>query len=241
MKHFQAALQFLTSLPIGKSHQFEAHQMIRYFPLVGLLIGALTAIFDILFRWLWPVPIAGFLDLTLLILLTGALHLDGLSDTADGIFSHRTKDKILDIMKDSRVGVMGVVSLVVVLGIKWCGLSSIEAQRSLLIFLIPGYARATSLIGFASLPYGRPEGGLGEPFFQQPISLTSFWWPFLILIIPSVFLGWKGLLLNLFFVIIVALSLIFIKKRLGCLTGDILGAMIELTEAVLFLTMSLSI
>lgn len=214
--------------------------MISHFPLVGLLIGTLTALFDTVFRCFWSSGIVSFLDLSLLILLTGALHLDGLSDTADGIFSHRAKDKILDIMKDSRVGVMGVVSLIVILGIKWCGLASLETQRTLLIILIPAYSRASSLIGFSSLPYGRPEGGLGKPFFQEPIPLKRFW-PFVLLIIFSVFLGWRGLFLNLFFGIIIILFLIFIKKRLGYLTGDILGAMIEVTEALLFLTMTLPI
>jgi adenosylcobinamide-GDP ribazoletransferase len=145
---------------------------------------------------------------------------------------------MLSIMKDSHVGVMGVVCLVCILGIKWCGISSIESQRTLILILIPAYARATSLIGFASLPYGRPEGGLGQPFFQESKPVTSFW-AFAVLIPISLFLGWKALVLNILFVFLVFSFLFFIHKRLGCLTGDIFGAMIETTEALLFLGMSL--
>ena len=106
MKPFIAAIQFLTILPLGARGTYAPRAMIPWFPAVGLLLGLLLALFDMLVSHLWAPPAAAALDVVLLMVLTGALHLDGLGDTADGLYGHRPAARALEIMKDSRIGTM---------------------------------------------------------------------------------------------------------------------------------------
>lgn len=141
MKKLIAALQFLTILPLGKSFDFQPVSMISFFPIAGLITGILLAIADRLFLLLWSPNVAALLDVVMLVFITGALHIDGLGDAADGLLGHRPREKALAIMKDSRIGVMGLVCILCGLSIKWAGIAGIEAQRSLLLIIIPAYAR----------------------------------------------------------------------------------------------------
>lgn len=237
MKKLISAIQFLTILPAGKPKIFDAKGMIPFFPLVGIILGLMVAIFDRLALMLWPEQVVAVLEVIFLVVLTGAFHLDGLGDTADGLFGHRPKEKALAIMKDSRIGVMGLVAIVCVLAIKWGGVMGLDAHRSLLIIIIPAYARGGILFGIKFLKYGRPEG-TGHAFFGETLKLSTFW-GLLIPLCISIFLGWTGLWLNFVFVIITAAILLYYKRRIGCITGDMLGAMTETLEAVLFLMVSI--
>jgi len=210
--------------------------MVSYFPVVGIILGAMLSAVDYMALYLWSSPVAAVVDVLFLALVTGAFHLDGLGDTADGMFSHRGRERALEIMKDSRVGVMGLTSILCGLAIKWGGISGLQAHRGLLLILVPAYARGGMLFGMRFLPYGRGEG-TGHAFFDEPLKLTDFWG----LIIPvalSVFLGWTGLWLNLWFLILTTAIIRYYKKQMGCITGDMLGAMTEVTESLLFLIVS---
>ena len=88
MKGLISAIQFLTIIPIGRHHVFDPKGMIPFFPVVGLVLGSLLSIFDYAVSGLWPAPVVAILDVGLLILLTGALHVDGLGDTADGLYGN---------------------------------------------------------------------------------------------------------------------------------------------------------
>ncbi len=238
MSRVLGALRFMTALPLGRGSgkAFDAAGLGPYFPLVGIVLGVLLALADGVFLGLWSPPVAAWLDVVLLILLTGALHLDGLGDAADGLFSHRSRDEILDIMKDTRVGVMGLVTVVAVLGIKWGGILGLEQGRWLALILIPGYSRSGLLLAMRYLPYGRPEG-LGSDFCRMPPGWRSFWGLGL-LVACSLFLGWGALVLNLAFAGLTSLILWFYSRRIGCITGDTLGALNEVLEAGLFLALA---
>ncbi len=188
MKNLFAAIRFITILPAGRSEHFEAVGMIPWFPVVGLLLGALLALFDLAASHLWPVAAVSILDVILLAILTGAFHLDGLGDTADGLFSHRPRERILEIMKDSRIGVMGVVAVVSVLAIKWAGISGLGANRSVLLILVPAYARCGMLFGMRALDYGRPQGGTGLAFFSRALRPRDFW-ALIPMVLLTLFLG----------------------------------------------------
>jgi adenosylcobinamide-GDP ribazoletransferase len=237
MRNLISALQFITILPLGKAESFDPPKLIPYFPLAGILLGLIVALFDWVAMRLWQPPVASLLDVILLAILTAAFHLDGLGDTADGLLGARPRDKALEIMKDSRIGTMGLVAILFTLALKWGGIANLNAHRGILLIIIPAYARAGILFGMRYLPYGRAQG-TGKPFFSEKIALTHFWG----LILPiglSVIIGPGAIWLNLAFVIIVGLILFFYKKRMGCITGDMLGAMVEITEAGLFLIISL--
>jgi len=239
MKKLFSAIQFLTILPAGKPKIFDAKGMIPFFPMVGIILGLMVAIFDRLALMLWPEQVVAVLDVVFLVVLTGSFHLDGLGDTADGLFGHRPKEEALAIMKDSRIGVMGLVAIVCALAIKWGGIAVLDAHRSLLLIIIPAYARGGILFGIKFLKYGRSEG-TGHAFFGETLKLSAFW-GLLIPLCISIFLGWKGLWLNFVFVIITALILLYYKRRIGCIAGDMLGAMTETLEAVLFLMVSIGV
>ena len=231
---FVAAIQFLTIIPCGHRPDFNARAALPFFPLCGLLIGAILVSIHALAAVWWPDTVVALLDVVALAVLTGALHLDGLADTADGLYGHRSPEQALAIMKDSRIGAMGTVSLVCCLAAKWAGIANFSGHAFPWLLLVPAYARTAVLFGIKSLPYGRPGGGTGHAFFQGPVTIKDFWGISLIIGI-SFFWGRILVGLNLGFAIIVFLLIWWYRKKVQCITGDMLGAMIEVTEAVLFL------
>ena len=235
MRHLRSAIQFLTILPIGKVDEFQPRSTAACFPLVGLILGCLLVLSDTLFARLWPHSIATLLDVILLVILTGAFHIDGLGDSADGLYGRWPKEKALDIMKDSRIGTMALVAIVCTLAVKWAGLNAIIESRSINLLIIPAYARSTSLFGFYFLPYGRPDGGTGHAFFNKSFRLKDFRYV-IIPVVLSLFTGWRSIWLNLVFGLTLAVILGYYRKKMAGVTGDMLGAMVEITEAILFLT-----
>lgn len=198
------------------------------------MIGSFVSIFDHVISKLWPDPVVALLDVVFLAIVTGALHLDGLGDTADGLYGNWPREKALAIMKDSRVGVMGLVAIVMGLSIKWGGILSLDAHRSLLLIIVPAYARGGMIFGVRFLEYGRPDGGTGHALFEETLRPSAF----LGLILPAgltYFLGWNGVWLIFLFAGLTAMILSFYKSRIGCITGDMLGAMAEILESLLFL------
>ncbi|MCP3952843.1 MAG: adenosylcobinamide-GDP ribazoletransferase [Desulfobacterales bacterium] len=236
-ENFIAALQFITILPAGKTPRYKPREMIAYFPLIGLLIGMLLALFDALVSLAWSPAAASVLDIILLAVLTGALHLDGLGDTADGLLGHRPRERALEIMKDSRIGAMGLVAVIGCLAMKWAGISGIAENRFLFLMLVPAWSRAGMLFGIKYLPYGRPEGGTGHALFNEPLKWIDFRL-LLPLMILTLITGRSGIGLLLTFFILTTVLIGYFGKRMGCITGDMLGCMTEVLEAGLFLAVS---
>ncbi|MCK5783999.1 MAG: adenosylcobinamide-GDP ribazoletransferase [Desulfobacterales bacterium] len=239
MKKLISAIQFLTIIPAGKSDYFDPEGTAQFFPVAGLGIGILLAIVDSIAIRLWSTPVAAVVDVVFLAAVTGALHLDGLGDAADGLYGHQTRERALEIMKDSRVGMMGVVVVICGLAVKWGGISGLTEDRFLLLVIVPAYARGAMLFGFTFLEYGRPDGGTGSEFFKKKPDPSSYIW-LVVPVVLSVFLGWKCIWFNLCFAGITAGILIYYRKKIGCITGDMLGAMVEVNEAMLFMLVSIN-
>lgn len=236
---FRSALLFITTLPAGKDIAYSPRGMIRFFPVVGLILGAGLILFDLIISSFWTSGVAAVLDVIFLVIVTGAFHLDGLGDTADGVFSHRSKQRALEIMKDSRTGMMGLIAVVCILAVKAAGIYSVKEGQSffqifILFLIIPAYSRAAMIFGIKFLNYGREKAGTGFDLFKEDIGIKDFCF-FLIPIIISLFLGYKALILNFVFFGTLCGVLGFYKKKLNCITGDMLGALNEIMEAVLFL------
>lgn len=223
MKGFLTALTFLTILKfeVKDSKPEEAGD---WFPVVGVLLGLPLIL-------LTKIPhIGALVSLVYLIVITGGLHIDGLSDTADGLFSHRSRERKLEIMKDSHIGVMGMITVLMVILSKNESLKLITATT---IFLIPSYGRLMALLIMKKLPYARGEG-TGGYFKEQKKSIYSNFIIFLPIFL-SIFSGFYNfILINLVFFILYIFILEFYKKIIGGWTGDMLGASIEITETVLF-------
>ncbi len=239
---FKSALGFITILPAGKNVAWSPLGMIKFFPVIGLILGSLLLFFDLVVSYFWPPLAAAVLDTVFLICLTGAFHLDGLGDAADGLFSHGPKKRVMEIMKDSRIGMMALVAVVCVLALKVVGIYSMkEAGVSGLLFLIiPAYARGSMLFGIRFLKYGRKDTGTGLDLFEEPLG----WRDFSFLLIPvavSFLMGFSGLWVVVVFALATTGILLFYKNKLNCITGDMLGAMTEMVEAILFLAAGITL
>jgi adenosylcobinamide-GDP ribazoletransferase len=234
LKGIFSAVQFLTIVPCPRRYSFDARSALPYFPLCGLAIGLTVVVVDAAAALIWPRPLTAMINVLTLAVISGALHLDGLADTADGLYGQRQLDQALSIMKDSRVGAMGLVAVIAVIGLKWGALAFIAASHSVWLLIVPAYARSAVLIGTRKLPYGRPSGGTGQAFFDPPLKLKDFWGLGL-LVLLSVFTGAGFVALNVGFVLIVYAMLWWYRQKVNCITGDMLGALIEVTETGLFI------
>jgi adenosylcobinamide-GDP ribazoletransferase len=236
MTNFLIALQFLTRIPIPEI-QFNEKQnfvkCVKYFPAVGLVIGIfLAGAYNLLGDFL-PNFVLAAVILLVNILITGGLHLDGFMDTVDGLMSARDKDRMLEIMKDSRVGAHSVWAVICLLFIKFAVIASISPPNALVsLLLMPMIARWQVLFSKSYWPYARDEG-LGKLFIAEGhyysfmgngmiISLIIFWLTGL--------LGLVAIMANLIFVWLFNNLLV---KKLDGLTGDTYGAVIELSEVVM--------
>jgi adenosylcobinamide-GDP ribazoletransferase len=231
----QSSIQFLTIIPCGRSQDFDPRATLVFFPVCGLLIGALLALVDILAGNFWNPSAIAVIGVVTLAVISGGLHLDGLADTADGLYGHRTAEQALAIMKDSRIGSIGMVVVVCCLAIKWAGLSGIDAHRPIWLLLVPAFARASVLFGIRLLPYGRPAGGTGRTFFEQPLRMRDFWGWALIIGLGALLSGWAVVWIGAGIAVSTVALLTYYKRKINCITGDMLGAMIEINEAFLFL------
>lgn len=233
-------LQFFTRIPIPFSVKFDEKQFagsIVLAPVVGLLIGLVLAGVFYLFN------LTGILHLAVLaaviseVIITGGLHLDGLADTFDGIFSNRPKDEILKIMKDSRIGTNGVLALILVLASKSVLLFSISREFILPCLIIMPVLSRMNIVWAAGLAlYARKEKGLAASIVNntgaREILISS-----IIAAVPAIALLKRAsapcILSAILFVL---LFTYYIKKRINGVTGDIIGAVIELSELVFLFT-----
>jgi len=234
VKDFLQAISFLTILPVGAGISPEGKDLARsmaFFPLVGLLIGLLLTLAYYLFSFLLPRPIVLWLTIGLLALLTRGLHLDGFADTMDGLSSGGTKEKILAVMRDSRIGAFGVIGLILLIGAKYLALDQISSASiyySLILMTVTGRNSMVSVC-YRS-PYARSGEGLAKPFTEnlgpREIALSSV----STFGIALLFMGIKGILVFLGVSIFSLAYRFFFIRKLGGVTGDILGATNELTE-----------
>ncbi len=133
------------------------------------MIGWLLALGFYLLSFLFPRPLALWLTIGLLVLLTGGLHLDGFSDTLDGLACRGTREKILEVMRDSRVGAFGVMGLILLIGAKYLALDQIAdpvIPYALILMTVMG--RNSMVFVCYRSPYARPDGWLGEAFYRKP-------------------------------------------------------------------------
>ncbi|MBK0058604.1 adenosylcobinamide-GDP ribazoletransferase [Pseudomonas sp. S44] len=242
MLPFWIALQFLSSLPVSLPGMPEPRQMGRsllFYPAVGLLFGLLLWAASALLQGV-AAPLQAALLLALWVLLSGALHLDGLADSADawlGGFGDR--ERTLQIMKDPRSGPIAVVTLVLVLLLKFCALwVLVERGAGAWLVLAPVVGRAAMLGLFLCTPYVR-AGGLGSALAEHLPRRAAGWVLLGSALACLVLGGW----LALWLLLVAALVFAFLRRqmcrRLGGTTGDTAGALLELLELGVVLGLAL--
>jgi adenosylcobinamide-GDP ribazoletransferase len=235
VKQFIAAIRFLTPLPVYGSWgaaEADLAGSVGFFPLVGLMIGALAAGLAWGMSIVAPPMVVAAVLVVFLLASSGALHMDGLSDSADGMLSSRPRERILEIMKDSHVGAMGVIAIICVLLVKFAALASVDPGRLWAVALvIPLAGRCSIVVQMALLQYVRPEG-LGKVFCRKR-PVVSACLAVVILTGACVCLfGLKGLLVAGCGLIATLLLSGYFHRKIGGCTGDTFGAGCEIVEAV---------
>ena len=230
------SVQFLTRLPVPMQRDFVTdwiNRSTRYFPLVGQLIGMISAVVLLLASKLWPGWIAALLAVLAAVLITGALHEDGLADTADGLGGGRDAGHRLAIMKDSRTGTYGVLALGFCTALKLASLAVLSPWLAACSLVAAhGVARAATVVVMHALPYaGDPASAkvstqnLPPSRNEMLIALLLACWPLFLLDRPKILLG-----IGICAIVTMATALTA-RRLIGGQRGDILGAIEQLCEA----------
>ncbi len=248
MNDFITSLQFLTRIKIAEQQVWSAESFgrsVKYFAFVGASLGGILWLFAMAFNFLperfgfQPAPqsISSLVLLMVAVFLTGGLTCDGFMDSMDGLFSGRERARMLEIMKDSRVGANGVTAFVFLILAKWSALQAmLPLQMGAAIWAMPITGRMAMVTAITCFPYARPDG-IGKAFAAHAGAGTL-----LVAMLSGVFFlvlgGWKICAAG---VAAIAMALLFAhwaSKQLEGLTGDLYGACCEIAE-VCFLMMVL--
>ncbi|MDK9707760.1 MAG: adenosylcobinamide-GDP ribazoletransferase [Desulforhopalus sp.] len=236
------AIRFLTLIPISWRAQEDAKHFpdsLVFFAVVGIAIGMFGSFGLVVLSKIFPQSVVAAITITYLAFISGCLHLDGLSDSADGLLSSRPREDCLRIMKDSRAGAMGIIAIVLVIITKYAALTAMPLEKlPFAVFLMPVAGRCAILMAMAFLPYARMEGGLGALFYsgnsKKAASISCILFIVcLISLAPDAFLP-----VFLGFVAIIVLFNRWCKAKLGGATGDTLGALCELTEMIVAVSLT---
>ena len=265
MRAFFIGLQFLTRISIVEQKDWcekDFADSVRYFPLIGLVLGIIYAAFAALLLillpqngFLLPHHVVAAALLILPILLTGGLHCDGFMDTMDGLFSGRSRERMLEIMKDSRVGANGVFAFVLLMIFDWSILLDLLQSAWLFpaLFAMPIVSRLMMVVAISAFPYARPVG-MGKAFKDggtKSVLYGAFFYTLILVFFPGVAADFLGIipldaaglsswLLSMTAVIFAALLFTiffasYATRHLGGLTGDVYGAITTLTETLVLL------
>ncbi len=236
--NFINAFRFLTIIPLPlrtSSKDTEIGQSLTFFPLVGLFIGLLLAGIYWTLSFILPIPVVTGLVIASLALVTGALHLDGLIDSLDGLFIGSSPEKRLEVMKDSRVGSFGVAGAFLLLLLKYLSLENLpESSRLFSIILMPVLSRWCAVWPIFLFPYARPQG-LGQAFKSRATLSRILTATLLAMAISLAIFKFKGIIIMAGLWIVIMLAALFVNRRLSGLTGDSYGALIELGDLVVLI------
>jgi adenosylcobinamide-GDP ribazoletransferase len=233
-----AALRFLTRIPVPgrETRLMDLRRAVAWFPLVGGLVGLATAGVFALGRHLWPAPLAATVAVAFGLMLTGGFHEDGATDSADGLGGGWTRERVLEIMKDSRIGAYGAMALWVLLMVRWSALIALDRQALWALPLAMVWGRWSISLLMGLLP----------PISQglaKEVGGDRGWGPFLgasaILAISHLLMHrCPGLPRAAAAAIVMALAWsLYLKHRLGGHSGDLLGAGSQLVESAVLLAL----
>lgn len=237
MKRLILMVQFMTRLPIPVKVEFKNEDLGKgnaWFPLIGGIIGLGTAT---VYWFGSQLFVEGFvpaiLALAAYIWLTGGLHLDGLSDTFDGLWSNRPRERVLEIMKDSRIGTFGALGLLITVLLDISSLEPLAGHWAWVI-LAPVLGRYACVFGNTISSYARPDG-MGK-YFVEDCGWREFAWASVIAVpVAYCTVGVAGLVALLGVLGFTYLFTHWVQSKLGGITGDIMGAVIELNQVLVWL------
>ena len=248
---FLTALRFLTIFHIPSGRVETAEDMGRstmWFPVVGLIIGGILALFNWIFSLFLPAEVTSALTIVLLVIVTGAMHLDGFVDTCDGLAGNKSAEERWKVMHDSRTGAFGVTGLILLLLVKFALLNNIPLEFvSPILVVMTVIGRWAMVCAIAMYPYARNEG-LGKAF-KDGVTRTRLVIATLITLGLSIVLAWWANLDYYYIVgfgimIVIGLMVIavsaYFRSKFSGLTGDTYGAINELAEVGVLLIGSIA-
>ncbi len=231
---------FYTCIPVGSKIGFSSEMLnksTRYFPFIGVIVGGIGAVIFWLSSFILPFQVAIALSMTFTIFITKAFHEDGFADFCDGFGGGYTSDRILEIMKDSRIGTYGAVGLVMLLLTKFMSLSSLKAlEIPLIIICGHSFSRLLPVCMIYTSIYVRKDALSKSKAIGKKGSVISLLTATFFGLIPLIFLPWQAI--AIIAVLSVFLFIIFrwyAKRKIGGYTGDVLGALQQLTEVTFYL------
>lgn len=238
MKSLLLAFQFLTIFPVQIKGTFTERDMgkaVAFFPSVGAIQGLLIYTSSHVFRMFFNIEISASLVVCVLLLSNGCLHLDGLADTFDALaVSNGDTKKKLAVMKDSTSGPVGILSIVMVVLIKFLSLKTLMASYDYTLFLMPLIGR-WSMVPAIFLGRTARQKGLGSMFMRHTGIKEVLFASLSALLLTLLTAGFLGLLYFSCISLFSCLMYQFFQKKFGGLTGDALGAICELSEVVFLL------
>lgn len=247
---FLTALRFLTIIPLPWRREVsleEVGRSIGYFPVIGLIIGLILAGLNWLLGLFLPSAVVNGLLIVSMVVISGALHLDGFVDTCDGIAGHKTVEDRWRVMHDSRAGAFGIVGVFLLLLIKYVSLSSVPENLLMsTLVLMPVVSRWAMVYTVFAYPYARPAG-LGK-IFKQGASWQRFTTATVITLAVAMGLArlanityfyLAGLAIMLAIWVIVVAMAIYLKRKFAGLTGDTYGAINEVAEVCVLILICL--
>ena len=244
MDSFFIGLQFLTRLHVVKQTVWTEEafgRSVRYFPLVGLVLGAVYGAVALALSWLpvyagcdFPVHVRAAALAVLPFLLTGGIHCDGFMDTVDGIFSGRDRERMLEIMKDRCSGSFAVVSFGILLLLQYAVLLDMPLEvLPMAMLAMPVVGRLMMVIGISLFPYARPEG-MGKAFGKYADRKSCFWVAAYTVAILAL-LGWQAILAAAAAAVFAFWCGGYVTRLLGGLTGDVYGTLCTVSELIVLL------
>ncbi len=228
------ALQFMTRVPINIGVDFNKKNigaMLCFFPFIGLIIGLFTFVPTIFLRDKISMDLVALLNIIFYLLITGALHMDGLSDTADAFLSNRSKDRMKAIMKDSTVGTFGVISIVIILAAKFFAFKDIAVQGFKWDYIfIYIYSKTIAMNAF--IYFRSADSSTLFKTFKESRNTFLINFMNLVVICASIIFDYKVLVYLLIEAIVFVLLYLISLKKIDGATGDTVGASVELAETI---------
>lgn len=241
MNGLRLAISFLTTLPlISADYDYSPthwRTAIVWFPVIGALIGGLVWAVGGLASIVWSSWLAAMIAVTAWVMVTGGLHLDGLADCCDGLFTATSRERRLEIMRDPHIGAFGTLGLLLFLGLKVGAVQAVlVAERGIALPIAAAVGRMV-IVWVAQQPAAR-EGGLGATFAREirpmPLLICT-----VLPIVGAMSQGWRGGIALSAALLATVGVIVLARRRIGGVTGDVYGLSVELVELVVMLTFAM--
>ncbi|MGV8906505.1 MAG: adenosylcobinamide-GDP ribazoletransferase [Acetobacterium sp.] len=239
MRKILIAISFFTRIPIKLKDvtNEEFYDSMILIPIVGLFIGLVLYGVSVLLAFIHFIELQALMMMITYIWLTGGLHLDGFADTMDALFSARDREKMMEIMKDSRLGAFGALGLILLVLTYWMCFTIILPEHSIVILIMPVFGRVAAIMSTCFSTYAPGGGGLGKRFVEMTKLRHFVIYLLFLLAYASLVLGLTGFIAVVLSFIPGLFLMLNLQQKIGGMTGDTIGMTVELNQ-VFFLVIS---